>query len=49
MDISQSARSAELALRFRAFMAEHVYPNLRRNYRKPSALAPGPCIRSSRN
>ena len=40
MDISQSARSAELAVRIRAFMAEHIYPNERRHYQEAERLGP---------
>jgi alkylation response protein AidB-like acyl-CoA dehydrogenase len=40
MDISQSARSAELATRIRAFMAEHIYPNERRFYQEAERLGP---------
>jgi len=40
LDISQSARSAELAERIRAFMAERVYPNERRFYQEAERLGP---------
>ena len=40
MDISQSAQSAELAVRIRAFMAEHIYPNERRYYQEAERLGP---------
>ena len=40
MDISQSARSAELAGRIRDFMAEHIYPNERRFYQEAERLGP---------
>ena len=40
MDISQSARSAELAGRIREFMAEHIYPNERRFYQEAERLGP---------
>src|ERR1700733_13740474 len=40
MDISQSTRSAELAMRIRAFMAEHIYPNERRYYQEAERLGP---------
>ena len=40
MDISQSARSAELAGRLRDFMAEHIYPNERRYYQEAERLGP---------
>jgi acyl-CoA dehydrogenase len=40
MDISQSARSAELAMRIRSFMAEHIYPNERRYYQEAERLGP---------
>lgn len=33
MDISQSVRSTERAIRVRAFMAGHIYPNERPRYR----------------
>ena len=40
MDITQSARSAELAGRIQDFMAEHVYPNERRFYQEAERLGP---------
>ena len=40
MNISQSAKSAELAVRIRAFMAEHIYPNERRYYQEAERLGP---------
>src|ERR1700729_1464673 len=40
MDISQSTRSAELAMRIRAFMAEQIYPNERRYYQEAERLGP---------
>ena len=40
MDISQSARSQELAQRISAFMAEHIYPNERRYYQEAERLGP---------
>jgi acyl-CoA dehydrogenase len=40
VDITQSARSAELAGRIQAFMAEHVYPNERRYYQEAERLGP---------
>jgi acyl-CoA dehydrogenase len=40
MDISQSARSAELAMRIQAFMAEHIYPSERRFYQEAERLGP---------
>lgn len=40
MDISQSARSAELAAGIRDFMAEHIYPNERRFYQEAERLGP---------
>ena len=40
MDLSQGARSAELAARLTAFMAEHVYPNERRYYLEAERLGP---------
>jgi acyl-CoA dehydrogenase len=40
MDISQSLRSAGLAMRIRAFMAEHIYPNERRFYQEAERLGP---------
>ncbi len=40
MDLSQSARSAELAARLTVFMAEHVYPNERRYYLEAERLGP---------
>ena len=40
MDISQSARSAELGARIREFMAEHIYPNERRFYQEAERLGP---------
>src|ERR1700723_4380693 len=40
MDISQGARSAELAVRIRGFMAEHIYPNERRFYQEAERLGP---------
>src|SRR5580692_8109729 len=40
MNISQSTRSAELAMRIRAFMAEHIYPNERRYYQEAERLGP---------
>jgi alkylation response protein AidB-like acyl-CoA dehydrogenase len=40
LDISQSARSAELAGRIRDFMAEHIYPNERRFYQEAERLGP---------
>jgi len=40
MDIRQSARSADLAMRIRAFMAEHIYPNERRYYQEAERLGP---------
>jgi acyl-CoA dehydrogenase len=40
VDISQSARSADLAGRIREFMAEHVYPNERRFYQEAERLGP---------
>ena len=38
MDISQSARSAELAGRLAGFMAQHIYPNERRFYQEAERL-----------
>jgi alkylation response protein AidB-like acyl-CoA dehydrogenase len=40
VDITQSARSAELAGRIQAFMAEHIYPNERRYYQEAERLGP---------
>ena len=40
MDLTQSARSLELAGRLRDFMAEHVYPNERRFYQEAERLGP---------
>jgi len=40
MDIRQSTRSADLAMRIRAFMAEHIYPNERRYYQEAERLGP---------
>jgi acyl-CoA dehydrogenase len=40
MDLTQSARSVELAGRLRDFMAEHIYPNERRFYQEAERLGP---------
>ena len=40
MDITQSARSRELAGRIQNFMAEHIYPNERRFYQEAERLGP---------
>ena len=40
MDITQSQRSRELALRIQSFMAEHIYPNERRFYQEAERLGP---------
>jgi alkylation response protein AidB-like acyl-CoA dehydrogenase len=40
VDISQSARSAELGGRIREFMADHIYPNERRFYQEAERLGP---------
>ena len=40
MDITQSARSAELAASICEFMAEHIYPNERRFYQEAERLGP---------
>jgi acyl-CoA dehydrogenase len=40
LDITQSARSADLAERIRNFMAEHVYPNERLYYQEAERLGP---------
>ncbi|HZZ63516.1 MAG TPA: acyl-CoA dehydrogenase family protein [Roseiarcus sp.] len=40
MDLTQSARSAELAVRLREFMADHIYPNERRFYQEAERLGP---------
>jgi acyl-CoA dehydrogenase len=40
VDISQSARSADLSGRIREFMAEYVYPNERRFYQEAERLGP---------
>ncbi|WP_281015840.1 acyl-CoA dehydrogenase family protein [Roseiarcus fermentans] len=40
MDITQSARSLDLAARIRSFMAEHIYPNERRYYQEAERLGP---------
>jgi acyl-CoA dehydrogenase len=40
LDITQSARSRDLAERIRDFMAEHVYPNERRYYQEAERLGP---------
>jgi len=40
MDISQSARGAELAERIRDFMAARIYPNERRYYQEAERLGP---------
>jgi acyl-CoA dehydrogenase len=40
VDISQSARSAELAESIRGFMAEHIYPNERSFYQEAERLGP---------
>jgi acyl-CoA dehydrogenase len=40
MDITQSARSQELAKRIKDFMAGHIYPNERRYYQEAERLGP---------
>ncbi|MBV8488651.1 MAG: acyl-CoA dehydrogenase family protein [Planctomycetaceae bacterium] len=40
MDLTQSARSLELAGRLRDFMAEHIYPNERGFYQEAERLGP---------
>ena len=40
MDLTQSAKSAELAARLKDFMAEHIYPNERRYYLEAERLGP---------
>ena len=40
MDISQSAKSADLGNRIRDFMADHIYPNERRFYQEAERLGP---------
>jgi acyl-CoA dehydrogenase len=40
VDLSQSARSAELGERLREFMAAHIYPNERRFYQEAERLGP---------
>ncbi len=40
MDITQSDRSRDLALRIDAFMAKHIYPNERRFYQEAERLGP---------
>jgi len=40
MDLSQSPRSRDLAVRVRAFMAEHIYPNERRFYQEAERMGP---------
>jgi len=40
VDVTQSARSQELAGRLGDFMAEHIYPNERRFYREAERLGP---------
>ena len=40
MDLTQSARSAALEARLKAFMAEHIYPNERRYYLEAERLGP---------
>ncbi len=40
MDITQSARSQELAARIGDFMSEHIYPNERRFYQEAERLGP---------
>ncbi len=40
MNLTQSARSAELGERLNAFMAEHVYPNERRYHQEAERLGP---------
>jgi len=40
LDLSQSARSAQLGGRLREFMAAHIYPNERRFYQEAERLGP---------
>ena len=40
MDLSQSARSQDLAARLLDFMAEHIYPNEQRYYAEAAKLGP---------
>jgi alkylation response protein AidB-like acyl-CoA dehydrogenase len=40
VDLSQSARSAQLSERLREFMAAHIYPNERRFYQEAERLGP---------
>jgi acyl-CoA dehydrogenase len=40
VDIAQSERSRELAVRIQSFMAEHIYPNERRFYQQAERLRP---------
>jgi alkylation response protein AidB-like acyl-CoA dehydrogenase len=40
MDLTQSSRSAELAVRIQDFMAAHIYPNERRYYLEAERLGP---------